>query len=75
VSRKIQLKSSNRYRHIDQSKAKGEGGSFRKLPKDGGVSEGIKRVDAMSLILGIIKSLHLNWNEVPKILPGWRHSV
>jgi len=32
----------------------------------------IKRVEAMSSILGIIKSLNLIWARCPEILPGWR---
>ena len=35
----------------------------------------VKRLTAMSHILGIIKSLHLTWDRIPKFLPGWRHSL
>ncbi|MCX7727032.1 MAG: hypothetical protein N2053_09315 [Chitinispirillaceae bacterium] len=39
------------------------------------VEIGIKRIDAMYKVLGIIKSLKLNWDRYPLILPQWRHGV
>ena len=67
----------DRYGHINQnknSKCDKEvffGGDMSESKKLGEV----KRLTAMSHILGIIKSLHLNWDRIQKFLIGLRHSV
>ncbi len=35
----------------------------------------VKILTAISHILGIIMSLHLTWDRIPKFLTGWRQSV